>query len=167
MGPSAVRGNALPVAGVGERERKSEPVMFKTQGEQVTVLGVCVEEPPSVEQAVGLDFCSVRSGRRAIDMLRILSFDLTLVGMTIPDITTWDFIRRMRTGWAWQKWALVASQITEQQEITARTFGSIRIFEVMPTGEELLRMGAKLRSKASLTGISRPDDRDYRSASAF
>jgi len=47
-----------------------------------------------------LNFCSVRSGRRAIDMMRMLSFDLVVVGMRIPDLSTWDFLRRIRTGWA-------------------------------------------------------------------
>lgn len=145
--------------------------MFKTQGDQVTVLGVCVDEPSQVEQAVGLDYCTVRSGRRAIDMLRILSFDVTLVGTRIPDINCWDLIRRIRAGWAWQKWALVASDLTQEQEITARSFGSVKIFDSMPAADEILQLAAKLRARATTpvlpTAANRLDDRDYRSASAF
>jgi CheY-like chemotaxis protein len=141
--------------------------MFKSQGEQVTVLGVCVEEPADVEQAVGLDYCTVRSGRRAVDMLRILSFDLTLVGTRIPDINCWDLIRRIRTGWAWQKWALVAADLTQEQEITARAFGSVKIYDVMPAGDEILQLAARLRARATLPIMELPDDRDFRSASAL
>jgi DNA-binding response OmpR family regulator len=142
--------------------------MFKSQGEQVTVLGVCVEEPAQVEHAVGLDYCTVRSGRRAVDMLRILSFDLALVGTRIPDINCWDLIRRIRTGWAWQKWALVASDLTEEQEITARTFGSVKIYDVMPSGDEILQLAARLRARATVTAVNQLDDRgDFRSASAL
>jgi DNA-binding response OmpR family regulator len=141
--------------------------MFKSQNDQVTVLGVCVEEPAMVGRTEGLDFCSVRSGRRAIDMLRMLSFDLVVVGMRIPDISTWDFVRRVRTGWAWQKWALVGGAITEQQEITARMFGSVKIYDVMPSSDEVLQLASHLREKAALSVLNQSYDRNYRSAAAF
>jgi len=141
--------------------------MSKSQNDQVAVLGVCVEEPALVGRTEGLDFCSVRSGRRAIDMLRMLSFDLVVVGMRIPDISTWDFVRRVRTGWAWQKWALVGGAITEQQEITARMFGSVKIYDVMPSSDEVLQLASHLREKAALSVLNQTYDRNYRSAAAF
>lgn len=141
--------------------------MFKSQNDQVTVLGVCVEEPAMVGRTEGLDFCTVRSGRRAIDMLRMLSFDLVIVGMRIPDLSTWDFVRRVRTGWAWQKWALVGGAITEQQEITARMFGSVKIYDVMPSSDEVLQLASHLREKATLSVLNQTYDRNYRSAAAF
>jgi DNA-binding response OmpR family regulator len=141
--------------------------MFKSQNDQVTVLGLCVEEPAQVGRTEGLDFCSVRSGRRAIDMLRMLSFDLVIVGMRIPDISTWDFVRRVRTGWAWQKWALVGGAITEQQEITARMFGSVKIYDVMPSSDEVLQLASHLREKAAMSVLNQTYDRNYRSAAAF
>jgi DNA-binding response OmpR family regulator len=141
--------------------------MFKSQNDQVTVLGVCVEEPAMVGRTEGLDFCTVRSGRRAIDMLRMLSFDLVVVGMRIPDLSTWDFVRRVRTGWAWQKWALVGGAITEQQEITARMFGSVKIYDVMPSSDEVLQLASHLREKATLSVLNQTFDRNYRSAAAF
>jgi DNA-binding response OmpR family regulator len=141
--------------------------MFKSQNDQVTVLGVCVDEPSMVGRTEGLDFCTVRSGRRAIDMLRMLSFDLVIVGMRIPDISTWDFIRRVRTGWAWQKWALVGGMMTEQQEITARMFGSVRIFDVMPSSDEVLKLASHLREKATMSVLNQSFDRNYRSAAAY
>jgi DNA-binding response OmpR family regulator len=141
--------------------------MFKSQNDQVTVLGLCVEEPAMVGRTEGLDFCSVRSGRRAIDMLRMLSFDLVIVGMRIPDISTWDFVRRVRTGWAWQKWALVGGAMTEQQEITARMFGSVKIYDVMPSSDEVLQLASHLREKAAMSVLNQSYDRNYRSAAAF
>jgi len=141
--------------------------MFKSQNDQVTVLGLCVEEPAMVGRTEGLDFCSVRSGRRAIDMLRMLSFDLVIVGMRIPDITTWDFVRRVRTGWAWQKWALVGGAMTDQQEITARMFGAVKIYDVMPSSDEVLELASHLREKAAMSVLNQTYDRNYRSAAAF
>jgi len=128
--------------------------MFKSQEDQVAVLGICVDEPEMVGKTEGLNFCAVRSGRRAVDMLRMLSFDLVLVGMRIPDINTWDFVRRLRTGWAWQKWALVGGAITEQQEITARMFGPIKIYDVMPSSDELIELTNALREKAAMAVLN-------------
>jgi DNA-binding response OmpR family regulator len=133
-------------------------VMFKSQEEQVTVLGVCVDEPALVGMSDRLGYSSVRSGRRAIDMLRMLSFDLVVVGMRIPDMQTWDFVRRVRTGWSWQKWALVGGMITEQQEISARMFGSVRIFDVMPSSDELLKLASDLRDRATQVILNQKND---------
>lgn len=135
--------------------------MFKSQDDQVAILGVCVEEPAMIGRTEGLNFCSVRSGRRAIDMLRMLSFDLVLVGMRIPDIGTWDFVRRVRTGWAWQKWALVGGAISDQQEITARMFGSLKIYDVMPSSDELIELTAALRQKAALAVLTQNYSRNF------
>jgi CheY-like chemotaxis protein len=136
--------------------------MFKSQDDQVTILGVCVDEPEKVGRTEGLNFCAVRSGRRAIDMLRMLSFDLVLVGMRIPDLGTWDFVRRLRTGWAWQKWALVGGAITEQQEITARMFGPLKIYDTVPTSDELLALADALRQKAALAVLHQNYNRNFR-----
>ena len=108
-----------------------------------------------VGRTEGLDFCTVRSGRRAIDMLRMLSFGSgrsSACGFLIS--LTWDFVRRVRTGWAWQKWALVGGAITEQQEITARMFGSVKIYDVMPSSDEVLQLASHLREKGHAVGSS-------------
>ncbi len=140
--------------------------MFKSENETVKVIGVCVDEPAMVGQSARLDFCTVRSGRRAIDMLRMLSFDLVVVGMRLPDISTWDFVRRVRTGWAWQKWALVGGAITDQQEVTARMFGSVRIYDVMPSSDELLKLASDMREKATQAVLNQRAERPIgRSAS--
>jgi DNA-binding response OmpR family regulator len=122
--------------------------MFKTT-QDVAVLAVCVNEPPQEIQTEGLTFCSVNSARRAIDMLRMLRFDLLLVGPNVPDISTWEFVRRAKIGWPWQKWALVGERITEQQEITARMMGVTKVFETFPTPEELLELTSALRARAA------------------
>jgi CheY-like chemotaxis protein len=121
-----------------------------------------VDEPEKVGRTEGLNFCAVRSGRRAIDMLRMLSFDLVLVGMRIPDLGTWDFVRRLRTGWAWQKWALIGGAITEQQEITARMFGPLKIYDTVPSSDELLALADALRQKAALAVLHQNYNRNFR-----
>ncbi len=122
--------------------------MFKCQEDQLSILGLCVEEPMLIGRVAGLNYHAVNSGRRAIDMLRMLSFDLVLVGMRVPDVSAWDLVRRMRTAWPWQKWSLVAARLTEQQEITARMFGAIKIYEETPSSDELFELTARLRDRA-------------------
>jgi DNA-binding NarL/FixJ family response regulator len=122
--------------------------MFKVQEENVAVLGICIDQPLLVGRVEGLNFHSSHSARRAIDMLRMLSFDFALVGLKLPDMSTWDFLRHLKTAWPQQKWALVGGPITEQQELTARMFGATTLFDTTPTSHELLNLTARLRERA-------------------
>jgi CheY-like chemotaxis protein len=122
--------------------------MFKCQEDQVAVLGICVDEPQMVGRTAELNFHSVHSGRRGIDTLRMLSFDFLLVGLKLPDMSTWDFLRHLKTAMPHQKWALVGGPITDQQEITARMFGATTLFDTTPSSNELLNLTARLRERA-------------------
>jgi DNA-binding NtrC family response regulator len=122
--------------------------MFKCQEDQVAVLGICIDAPVTAGRAEELNYHAVHNGRRAIDMLRMVSFDVVLVGMRIPDISTWDFLRHMKTAFPNQKWALVGGPITEQQEVKARMFGCSTLFDSTPTGAELLQLTSRMREQA-------------------
>jgi DNA-binding NarL/FixJ family response regulator len=122
--------------------------MFKQTEEQFAVLGVCVDKPAMYGRVEGLNFVSATNSRRAIDMLRMLHFDFLLVNIKLPDASTWDFLRHLKTGFSSQKWALVGGPITEQQEITARMFGATTIFDTTPTSHELLNLTARMRERA-------------------
>ena len=77
--------------------------MFKVQDDQVAVLGICVDPPAMVGRSAELNFQTVHTGRRSIDMLRVLSFDFLLVGLKLPDMSTWDFLRHLKTALPQQK----------------------------------------------------------------
>ncbi len=128
--------------------------MFKCQDESVAVLGICVDQPLLVGRTEGLNYHSLHSSRRAIDMLRMLSFDFALVGLKLPDMSTWDFLRHLKTAWPHQKWALVGGPITEQQEVTARMFGATTLFDTTPSSHELLNLTARLRDRAIANVLS-------------
>ena len=93
-------------------------------------------------------------------MMRMLSFDLVVVGNRLPDINAWDFVRRLKTGFAQQKWAFVGGAMTDEQERTARMFGALKVYDVMPSSDELLELTAQLRRKAAaqlhIPGFGRP-----------
>ena len=52
-------------------------------------------------------------------MLRMVSFDVVLVGLKLPDMSAWDFLAHLKTAFPHQKWALVGGPVTEQQEGSA------------------------------------------------
>lgn len=122
--------------------------MFKCQEDQLEVLGVCIDEPRRLGRFEAVGFHQASNGRRAIDLLRMVSFDFLLVGTRLPDMSTWDFLRHLRTAQPHQKWALVGGPLTEQQEITARMFGATTIFDTTPTTHELMTTTARLRERA-------------------
>ncbi len=122
--------------------------MFKSQEDQIEVLGICVDAPRRVGKFERLGFHGCHGGRRAIDMLRMLSYDFLLVGLKIPDMSVWDFLRHLKVAMPHQKWALVGAGIDDQQEITARMFGTTTIFDTTPTTHELLSLADRLRERA-------------------
>jgi DNA-binding NarL/FixJ family response regulator len=128
--------------------------MFKSQEEQVAILGVCVEPPAMAGKSADLNYHAVQNGRRAIDMLRMVSFDFLLVGLKVPDMPIWDFLRHVRTAFPQQKWALVGGPVTEQQEITARMFGSTTLFDATPTSNELLNLTTRMREVAAASVLA-------------
>ncbi|HTW95542.1 MAG TPA: hypothetical protein VMD30_12145 [Tepidisphaeraceae bacterium] len=123
--------------------------MLKSKDDTVEVLGVCVDPPRRVGQSERLGFHAVQGGRRAVDMLRMLSYDFMLVGVKLPDMSVWDFLRHLRLALPHQKWALVGAGITDQQEINARMFGVTTIFDTTPTSHELLNLVDRLRERAA------------------
>jgi CheY-like chemotaxis protein len=133
--------------------------MFKCQEDQVAVLGICVEPPTMVGRSVELNYHAVHNGRRAIDMLRMVSFDMLLIGLKLPDMATWDFLRHLKTAFPHQKWALIGGPITEQEEVKARMFGCTTIFETTPTSSELLTLTARMREQAVANVLAGKFDR--------
>jgi CheY-like chemotaxis protein len=133
--------------------------MFKCQEDQVAVLGICVEPPTMVGRSVELNYHAVHNGRRAIDMLRMVSFDILLLGLNLPDMAPWDFLRHLKTAFPHQKWALVGGPITDDQEIKARMFGCTTMFESTPTSSEMLSLTVRMREQAVNKALAGKFDR--------
>lgn len=122
--------------------------MFKCQEDQVAVLGICVDAPVTTVTDGELNYHAVQNGRRAIDMLRMVSFDMVLIGMRLPDISTWEFLRHLKAAFPNQRWALVGGPVSEQQEVKARAFGCTTLFDTTPSSAELLHLTARMRQQA-------------------
>jgi DNA-binding NtrC family response regulator len=143
-----------------------EGIMFKCQEEQCAVLGICVDPPVMAGRSAELDFHSVHSARRAIELMRMASFDFVLVGLRLPDQSTWDFLRHLKVAYPQTKWALVGGPITEQQEVTARMFGATTLFDATPTSNELLNLTERMRERAIANVLSGKFDRSLSATGA-
>jgi DNA-binding NarL/FixJ family response regulator len=128
--------------------------MFKCQEDQVAVLGICIDPPTASNRTGELNYHAAPNGRRAIDMLRMVSFDVVLVGLKLPDMSAWDFLSHLKTAFPHQKWALVGGPVTEQQEVKARMFGCMTMFESTPTGAELMNLTSRTREQAIANVLS-------------
>ncbi len=128
--------------------------MFKCQEDQIAVLGICVDSPATSGRAEDMNFHAVHNARRGIDMLRMVSFDIVLVGMKLPDMSVWDFLRHLKAGFPNQKWAMVGGPITEKQEVQARMFGCTTLFDTTPSSKELLQLTARMREQAVTSVLS-------------
>jgi hypothetical protein len=97
-------------------------------------------------------FFHADSGKKAMELLRMLRFDLLVTGDRLPDMPVSQFIRRVRIAWPWQKWAMVGSVITTQDEIAARTLGAIAVFDAPPDWEALGSLAAIAASRGGNGG---------------
>lgn len=107
-----------------------------------SVLAVGVEPETFGFSDEALTIHRANAARSAMEMLRMVDFDLLLVGPDLADGSIWDFVRRARMARPRQRWAMVGSNITEQDEIAARTLGVTCIFDSAPSSDDLLEAAA-------------------------
>jgi hypothetical protein len=73
--------------------------------------------------------------------------DLLLISTDVPDIDTWDLVRRVRILHPGAKWALLCREANPRQELRARTLGVLRTFCTMPDATELYNLAVLIREK--------------------
>lgn len=88
------------------------------------------------------------TARGAIELLRVLRFDLVVTSDQLPDMSAWRFVQRMRAGWPWQKWTLVSESLTDRDEIAARTLGVTSIMEGRPDWDTLCELASAIHLSA-------------------
>lgn len=92
---------------------------------------------------------SADSARAAIELLRMLRFDLVVTADQLPDMPVWQFVKRMRAVWPWQKWALASSSLNPRDEIVARTLGVMCILETPIDWHAVVEMGNSIHQRAA------------------
>jgi CheY-like chemotaxis protein len=83
-----------------------------------------IEEPP-----IGVHLTSVDTGAKAIELLRILRFDLVLLSASVPDMSPWQLAAQIRRFWPWQRWALVAPEAADADIRRAGELGAVAVLD--------------------------------------
>jgi DNA-binding response OmpR family regulator len=115
----------------------------------ISVLQVCLPGGGEATRVQEVWLYRVERGQHAIELLRVLRFDLLITGVDVPDMTVWTLIQKIRNAWPWQKWVLVASSLEPESELVARTLGVLQILERVPKSQEIRQMAAGLRRRES------------------
>ena len=121
----------------------------------VSILAVCVgngQLPVMGEEAT---LITADGARTAIEMMRMLKFDLLLTGTVLPDMPLLQFVSRVKAAWPWQKWALVAGNLSPREEVIIRTLGVTRIFDQQIEPEALVKLGERLTARREISGTVR------------
>lgn len=97
------------------------------------------------------------SGVHAIGMLRVSRFDLIATESRLPDICPLEMIRTIRTSRPSQKWVLIGSDISADEEVDARMLGVAAIFDQMPAVEDLIALtrGMQQRPQTQPNSVER------------
>jgi DNA-binding NarL/FixJ family response regulator len=114
---------------------------------QLLFLSVGVEPVPESTDSILIQ--TVRSGRDAIMELRIAKVDLLLAGPAISDMTMWELIERIRSARPHQKWVMIDSRLSPQNEIKARSLGAMFVCSEMPECSRLHELAQNLLKKSA------------------
>jgi DNA-binding NarL/FixJ family response regulator len=116
----------------------------------VAVMAVCPGESFKIPKTFEACFWQVESGQEAFEIMRVVSVDLLLVSMDLPDIDVWQFVRKVKIRNSHAKWVLLSDQLDSRQEIQARTLGVVRIFYTTPDIGELYEMAVRIKQNEKL-----------------
>jgi len=111
--------------------------------------------PEPIAESTGASFFHADSGKKALELLRMLRFDLLVTGDRLPDMPVTHLIRRVRIAWPWQKWAMVGAALTTEDEIAARTLGAMAVFDAPPDWDVLSALAATAAA-SRVAGVKSP-----------
>ena len=110
---------------------------------QPTLLVVGVANIPSHTSV--LDIYTASTVREAIATIRLIYFDLLVVGLDDPALDVWDLMHRVLTARPQQRWILAAQQITTDEEVRVRSLGALMVLNEIPNESWLVSYVAALR----------------------
>jgi DNA-binding response OmpR family regulator len=117
---------------------------------EASVLLIGQMQPSSVNAQV--DLITADTGGRAIELLRMLKFDLIVIGQKLTDMPVWNLVQRIRMTMPGQKWAFVGRDIDQREEVMARSLGVVGVFDAESDWNELLLVADRIHRRASGSG---------------
>ena len=104
--------------------------------EVCSILTVCLPEAKPTD----LPMWRATTASEALSILRMTRIDLLLTGLAVPDMSPWQLVRRVRASARAPRWALIASELSIQDEIEARALGATAVLHWVPNVETILTM---------------------------
>lgn len=132
--------------------------------EQTSLLVVGIPPEMRVPRECRDGIALAMTAHETISRLRMMSCDLLLTGTAVPDMPWSNMIRRVRTLWPQQRWAMLAPQLAINDEVTARALGAISILQQWPDADVLRELTA--RRLAAVRRIAGPHKHDQPSRQA-
>jgi len=106
-----------------------------------------IGQVPSALEHGQVDLMTADTGGRAIELLRMLKFDLVVIGQQLADMPVWNLVQRIRLAMPGQKWAFVGKEIGPREEVLARSLGVVGVFDSEADWSELLHVAAQIHQR--------------------
>ncbi len=120
---------------------------FMSQEFEASVL--VIGQVPSTIGHGQVDLVTADTGGRAIELFRMLKFDLVIVNQQLADMPVWNLVQRMRLVMPGQKWAFVGREIGPREEVMARSLGVIGVFDAEADWSELLHVATQIHQRSA------------------
>lgn len=119
---------------------------------QPTLLAIGIDGLP--KSSSGIDVYTASTVREVMSTMRLIGFDLVVVGLDDPHLDVWEAMHRVLTAWPQQRWMLASSQVTQEEEILARSLGAAVVLDEAPDELWLVEFASSLRRRDPVTGFS-------------
>jgi DNA-binding response OmpR family regulator len=115
----------------------------------VLVIGVATAPQPSSV----LDVYTAATAREALATIRLVSFDLMVVGLENPSLDVWGLMQRVIDAWPQLRWILASGELSPEEEILARSLGALMVLSTMPQADWIAECAASLRRREVATRV--------------
>src|SRR5690606_1936804 len=90
----------------------------------------------------------------AMATMRLMGFDLVVVGLDRPEIDVWEIMHRVLTAWPRQRWLVATNSLTQEEEVLARSLGAALVLDSIPDETWLVEFASSLRRRGPEAAIS-------------
>jgi DNA-binding response OmpR family regulator len=100
-----------------------------------------------------LDVYTANTVRETMATIRLITFDLLVVGLENPAIDVWELVPRVQSAWPNQRWMLLSADVTPEEEVAARSLGALVVMNELPHNHWLADFAHSLRGRQSRTPL--------------
>jgi hypothetical protein len=100
-----------------------------------------------------LDVYTAATIREALATIRLVRFDLMLVGLEDPTLDIWGLMQRVAGAWPQLRWILASDQLTPEEEILARSLGALMVLDSLPDADWIAECASSLRNREAAARV--------------